>query len=64
MTTYPTISISLNEERLTRLSELVRRLREDEEMISRSEVVGRAIDLFFLTTCSSESPVVPCNDRA
>ena len=40
------ITISLNPDRLKKLQELLRIARTDyEETISRSEVVGRAIDL-------------------
>lgn len=53
MTSYPTISISLTEERQERLTKLLRTLREQDESISRSEAVGRAIDHFFVVICLS-----------
>lgn len=53
MTSYPTISISLTDERMAKLSKLLRALREQDETISRSEAVGRAIDHFFVVICLS-----------
>ena len=52
--TYPTISVSLNDERLKLLSEVLRALREHDETISRSEAIGRAIELFHPTVCPSK----------
>ncbi len=48
---YPTISISLSDERLAKVTKILRALRDENESISRSEAIGRAIDAFFLITC-------------
>lgn len=57
--TYPTISVSLNDERLDKLSAILRKLREQEETVSRSEAIGRAIDHFYPIMCPSKSPDAP-----
>ncbi len=57
--TYPTISVSLNDDRLTKLSNILRKLREQEETISRSEAIGRAIDHFYPIMCPLENTSAP-----
>jgi metal-responsive CopG/Arc/MetJ family transcriptional regulator len=59
--TYPTISISLNDERTKKLSDILRKLREQEETVSRSEAIARAIDFFYPHVCTSESSIEPMN---
>lgn len=54
--TYPTISISLNEERTKKLIEIIQKLREQDVTISRSEAIARAIDAFHPIVCTSEGP--------
>lgn len=54
---YPTISISLNEDRLTKLSKILRALRDQDETVSRSEAVGQAIDRFYLSICPVDGPI-------
>lgn len=56
--TYPTISISLTNDRAAKISGILRALREQDETISRSEAIGRAIDHFFLVVCPLEQTVV------
>lgn len=57
--TYPTVSISLNKDRLTKLSEMLSRLREADETVSRSEVVSRAIDCLYPVVCPSKTTEAP-----
>lgn len=53
--TYPTISVSLNEERAKKLSDILRALREQDDTVSRSEAIARAIDFFYPFVCASEN---------
>lgn len=57
--TYPTISVSLNEERTRKLSDILRTLREQDDTISRSEAIARAIDYFHPYVCTSENTIAP-----
>ena len=57
--TYPTISISLNDDRLRKLSDILRKLREEDETVSRSEAIARAIDYFHPIVCPSKIPNTP-----
>jgi metal-responsive CopG/Arc/MetJ family transcriptional regulator len=59
--TYPTISISLNDDRTKKLSDILRKLREQDDTVSRSEAIARAIDFFYPHVCASESPNAPKN---
>lgn len=54
--TYPTISVSLNDERTKKLSDILRKLREQDDTVSRSEAIARAIDYFHLLVCPSDGP--------
>jgi len=62
--TYPTISISLSDERMIKVAKILRRLRDDDDTISRSEAVGRAIDHFFLIICPSDRTDIPAAEVA
>lgn len=59
--TYPTISISLSEERTQKLREIIETLRQQDLTISRSESIGRAIDHFHPIVCTSQSTKEPMN---
>lgn len=56
--TYPTISISLNDDRAAKVRAILRALREQDDSISRSEAIGRAIDHFFLAVCPLQETIV------
>jgi hypothetical protein len=56
VTSYPTITISISTDRAAKLAKILRALRDEDDSISRSEAVGRAIDSFFLTTCPTDMP--------
>jgi hypothetical protein len=56
---YPTISVSLNEERSDKLIKLIRLMRNQDETISRSEVVGTAIDTLYDKLLSPEPVAEP-----
>ena len=62
--TYPTISVSLNDDRLSKLSDMLRTLRDQDETVSRSEVIGRAIDHLHPIVCPSKSPNTPSSVQA
>jgi hypothetical protein len=55
--TYPTISVSLNDERTRKLSDILRKLREGDDTVSRSEAIARAIDYFHPFVCPLENAV-------
>lgn len=61
--TYPTFSISLNDDRIKKLSEIWRKLRESEETVSRSEAVGRAIDYFHPIVCTVKGTNEPHKEQ-
>lgn len=61
--TYPAISISISDERSAKLTKILRALRDQDETVSRSEAVGRAIDHFFLIVCPADSPESPRTDH-
>jgi hypothetical protein len=54
VTSYPTITISISNDRAAKLAKVLRALRDEDDTISRSEAVGRAIDSFFLIICPTD----------
>ena len=56
--TYPTISVSLNEDRLEKLGDILRVLREDDNTVSRSEAIARAIDYWHPILCPSKRTAI------
>lgn len=57
--TYPTISVSLNDDRAKKLSDILRKLREQDDTVSRSEAIARAIDYFHPFMCPLENTSAP-----
>jgi hypothetical protein len=61
--TYPTISVSVNSDRLKKISDLLRVFRRDDDTVSRSEVVCIAIDRLHASVCPSEGTDVPPTEQ-